>query len=54
MKLSQYKYNLPDDLIAKYPADKRDESKLMIVDRKSGAIEHKVFRRSSIILVRVT
>jgi S-adenosylmethionine:tRNA ribosyltransferase-isomerase len=44
MKLSQYKYNLPEDLIAKYPADKRDESKLMVIDRKSGTIEHKVFR----------
>lgn len=44
MKLSQYKYNLPDDLIAKYPADKRDESKLMVVDRSTGKIEHKVFR----------
>ena len=44
MKLSQYKYNLPEDLIAKYPADKRDESKLMIVDRVTGKVEHKVFR----------
>src|SRR5512133_2411766 len=44
MKLSQYKYNLPEDLIAKYPADKRDESKLMVVDRSTGKIEHKVFR----------
>ena len=44
MKLSQYKYNLPDDLIAKFPADKRDESKLMVVDRSTGSIEHKVFR----------
>ncbi len=44
MKLSQYKYNLPEDLIAKYPADKRDESKLMVVDRKTGVIEHKIFR----------
>jgi S-adenosylmethionine:tRNA ribosyltransferase-isomerase len=44
MKLSQYKYNLPEDLIAKYPADKRDESKLLVVDRKTGNIEHKVFR----------
>ncbi len=44
MKLSQYKYNLPEDLIAKYPADKRDESKLMIVDRATGKVEHKVFR----------
>jgi S-adenosylmethionine:tRNA ribosyltransferase-isomerase len=44
MKLSQYKYNLPEDLIAKYPADKRDESKMMVIDRKTGLIEHKVFR----------
>src|SRR5512138_3027578 len=44
MKLSQYKYNLPEDLIAKYPADKRDESKLMVIDRSTGKIEHKVFR----------
>ncbi|MBN2814912.1 MAG: S-adenosylmethionine:tRNA ribosyltransferase-isomerase, partial [Bacteroidales bacterium] len=44
MKLSQYKYNLPDELIAKYPADKRDESKLMIVDRSTGKIEHRIFR----------
>jgi S-adenosylmethionine:tRNA ribosyltransferase-isomerase len=44
MKLSQYKYNLPHDLIAKYPADKRDESKLMVVDRSTGKIQHKIFR----------
>jgi S-adenosylmethionine:tRNA ribosyltransferase-isomerase len=44
MKLSQYKYNLPDELIAKFPADKRDESKLLVVDRSTGKIEHLVFR----------
>jgi len=44
MKLSQYKYNLPEELIAKYPADKRDESKLMVIDRSTGKIEHQVFR----------
>ncbi len=44
MKLSQYKYNLPEDLIAKFPADKRDESKLLVVDRSTGKIEHRVFR----------
>jgi S-adenosylmethionine:tRNA ribosyltransferase-isomerase len=44
MKLSQYKYNLPEDLIAKFPADKRDESKLMVVNRSNGKIEHKIFR----------
>ncbi|MEE4196521.1 MAG: tRNA preQ1(34) S-adenosylmethionine ribosyltransferase-isomerase QueA [Bacteroidales bacterium] len=44
MKLSQFKFNLPKDLIAKFPAENRDESRLMIVDRKSGKIEHKVFK----------
>jgi S-adenosylmethionine:tRNA ribosyltransferase-isomerase len=44
MKLSQYKYNLPEELIAKFPAENRDESRLMVVDRKTGKIEHKVFK----------
>jgi S-adenosylmethionine:tRNA ribosyltransferase-isomerase len=44
MKLSQYKYNLPEELIAKYPADNRDESRLMILRRDSGKTEHKVFK----------
>ena len=44
MKLSQYKYNLPEQLIAKYPSNNRDESRLMIVHRDSGKVEHKVFK----------
>jgi S-adenosylmethionine:tRNA ribosyltransferase-isomerase len=44
MKLSQYRFNLPAELIAKFPADRRDESRLMIVNRKSGKIEHRVFK----------
>ncbi|MFZ5940461.1 MAG: tRNA preQ1(34) S-adenosylmethionine ribosyltransferase-isomerase QueA [Bacteroidota bacterium] len=44
MKLSQYKFNLPVDLIAKYPAANRDEAKLMVIDRKTGKIEHRVFK----------
>ncbi len=44
MKLSQYKYNLPQDLIAKFPADNRDESRLMVLNRKTKTIEHKVFK----------
>ena len=43
MKLSQYKYNLPEDLIAKYPAENRDESRMMVLHRDSGKIEHKIF-----------
>jgi S-adenosylmethionine:tRNA ribosyltransferase-isomerase len=44
MKLSQYKFHLPVDLIAKYPKDNRDESRLMILHRDSGKIEHKTFK----------
>jgi S-adenosylmethionine:tRNA ribosyltransferase-isomerase len=43
-KLSQFDYDLPTKLIAKYPSKERDESKLMVVHRKTGQIEHRVFR----------
>jgi S-adenosylmethionine:tRNA ribosyltransferase-isomerase len=43
MKLSQYKYNLPEELIAKYPAKNRDESRLMVLHRSSKKIEHRIF-----------
>jgi S-adenosylmethionine:tRNA ribosyltransferase-isomerase len=44
MKLSQFRFDLPKDLIAKYPAQNRDESRLMVVNRETGEIEHKVFK----------
>ncbi|HOO19241.1 MAG TPA: tRNA preQ1(34) S-adenosylmethionine ribosyltransferase-isomerase QueA [Paludibacteraceae bacterium] len=44
MKLSQFKFKLPDELIAQYPALHRDESRLMVVHRKTGEIEHKIFK----------
>ncbi len=43
MKLSELKYNLPAELIAQYPSEKRDLSKLMVLDRKTESIEKKVF-----------
>ena len=43
-KLSQFNFDLPKDLIAKYPAKRRDESRLMVVHRKTGDIEHKTFK----------
>lgn len=43
MKLSQFDYELPKDLIAEYPTDERGSSRLMVVDRDSGTIEHKMF-----------
>jgi len=42
-KLSAYRYTLPNELIASYPLEKRDESRLMIVNRKSGTIEEMRF-----------
>ena len=44
MKLSQFKFNLPDSLIANLPAENRDESRLMVLHRDSGKIEHKIFK----------
>jgi S-adenosylmethionine:tRNA ribosyltransferase-isomerase len=44
MKLSQYKFNLPQELIAKFPAEKRDESRLMVLYKETGKIEHRVFK----------
>ena len=44
MKLSKFKFNLPEGQIALYPAKNRDESRLMVVHRKTGQIEHKIFK----------
>ena len=48
MKLSQYGYDYdPDKMLAHYPAENRDESRLMVVDRTRGTIEHRTFREIS-------
>ena len=44
MKLSQFKFKLPEELIAQHPAPHRDESRLMVVNRKTGDIEHRIFK----------
>ena len=44
MKLSNFNFNLPEELLAKHPSDERDESRLMVVHRKTGLIEHKLFK----------
>ncbi|GAB5552475.1 MAG: tRNA preQ1(34) S-adenosylmethionine ribosyltransferase-isomerase QueA [Saprospiraceae bacterium] len=43
-KLSQFNFDLPNELIAKYPEENRDESRLMVVNRKKGTIEHRIFK----------
>ncbi|MBV6443109.1 MAG: tRNA preQ1(34) S-adenosylmethionine ribosyltransferase-isomerase QueA [Haliscomenobacteraceae bacterium CHB4] len=43
-KLSSFNYNLPKELIAQYPTDERDQSRLMVVNRNTGKIEHKIFK----------
>jgi len=43
-KLSQFNFELPEKLVAKYPVENRDESRLMIVHRDTGEIEHKQFK----------
>lgn len=44
MKLSQFDFELPKEKIALYPSKERDNCKLMVVHRKSGKIEHKIFK----------
>ena len=44
MKLSQFKFKLPEEKIALHPAKYRDESRLMVVNKATGRIEHKVFK----------
>ncbi len=44
MKLSQFKFNLPSELIALQPTQNRDEARMMVVDRKTGKIEHRIFK----------
>lgn len=44
MKLSQFKFNLPQSLIASHPSPSRDESRLMVLHKDTGEIEHKIFK----------
>ncbi|MDR0891835.1 MAG: tRNA preQ1(34) S-adenosylmethionine ribosyltransferase-isomerase QueA [Mediterranea sp.] len=44
MKLSQFKFKLPEERIAQHPSKYRDEARLMVLHRKTGEIEHKIFK----------
>ncbi len=46
MKLSQFKFKLPEELIAQYPSENRDECRLMVVDVRSGEITHHIFKET--------
>lgn len=44
MKVTDFDFYLPEELIAQHPLEKRDEARLMVMDKKTGKIEHKVFK----------
>jgi S-adenosylmethionine:tRNA ribosyltransferase-isomerase len=44
MKLSQFRFNLPPNLIASHPPKNRDESRMMVINRKDQTIEHRIFK----------
>ncbi len=44
MKLSEFKYDLPSGLISLYPAENRDESRMMVINREEGTFKHKIFK----------
>jgi len=44
MKLSKFGFDLPDELLAEYPAENRDEARLMVLNREKQTIEHKQFK----------
>ena len=43
MKLSQFNFDLPEELIAEYPSENRDDARLMVIHRDTGEIEHRKF-----------
>lgn len=44
LKTSDFQYDLPEELIAQHPADPRDSARLMVLNRKAGTLEHRIFR----------
>jgi S-adenosylmethionine:tRNA ribosyltransferase-isomerase len=44
MKLSEFDFELPEELIANYPSENRDDARLMVIHRETGKIEHKLFK----------
>ena len=44
MKLSHFKFDLPEEQIARYPLDNREDARMMVIDGKTGKFEHKMFK----------
>ncbi|UTW64207.1 tRNA preQ1(34) S-adenosylmethionine ribosyltransferase-isomerase QueA [bacterium SCSIO 12741] len=44
MKLSEFRFDLPENLVAQYPSRNRDESRLMVIHKETGEIEHRMFK----------
>lgn len=44
MKTSDFNFDLPAELLAEHPSEHRDEARLMVLDRKTQTIEHKLFK----------
>ena len=53
MKLSNFTYDLPKELLAEYPSDQRDECRLMVLHRDSNKMSTNYLKMSSIILMMV-
>ena len=52
MKLSHFRFDLPEEQIARYPLDNRDDARMMVVDRKTGVSSIKCSKTSSIFLMK--
>lgn len=44
LKTADFHYDLPEELIAQHPSEKRDEARLMVLDREKQTVEHRIFR----------
>lgn len=53
MNISEFDYELPEELIAQMPADKRENSKMLVLDRTTKTIEHKHFLILLTILMKI-
>ena len=50
LKTADFNYYLPEELIAQHPSEKRDEARLMVLDREKQTVEHRIFRTRAMCL----